>query len=385
MPERLPSNDYPLGSNEHTAYQSCLVLEGLGSSWGVVISNLEKEASEAVMFKFSPQVAARVLGYALRHSPSVEGKAHLVQEILNCNNNGELLAGLSYLYVMGMIRVFKNPKGSVLTSLSSHSSRASFRATADNIAAALAQPTVSSSKAKDLALARDNHRCIVSGIVDLVSYEEDPMRFNEAPEVTAGTTSLGHIFGQSIMDHTAGMTRAARAKVRLPPYECSIIRSQFACQMEWATTAAAVIERFAGIPILEEFNQNDIHRPENTFTIADGLHPAFDRLSFSLCPIDDDNNTYEIHTHPPNRNATYRLPNRVTLTDATNGKIPLPDRRYFQLHHACATIAHLSGAGEVVEQLFRDMEDIKVLAEDGGSNHLLSLALSSRLQALSVY
>ncbi|KAK0492420.1 hypothetical protein EDD18DRAFT_1108810, partial [Armillaria luteobubalina] len=223
MPERLPSNDYPLGSNEHTAYQSCLVLEALGSSWGVVVSNLEREASEAVMFKFSPQVAARVLGYALRHSPSVEGKAHLVQEFLDCNNNEELLAGLSYLYVMGMIRVFKNPKGSVPTSLSSHSSRASFRATAENIAAALAQPTVSSSEAKDLALARDNYRCIVSGIVDL---------------------------------------------------------------MEWAATAAAVIERFAGIPILEELNQNDIHRPENTFTIADGLHPAFDRLSFSLCPID---------------------------------------------------------------------------------------------------
>ena len=69
------------------------------------------------------------------------------------------------------------------------------------------------------------------------------------------------------------------------------------------------------------------------------------------------------------------------LTDATNGNIPLPDRRYFQLNDVCARIAHLSGAGEVVEQLFRDMEDVKVLAEDGGSNHLLSLALSSHFQA----
>ncbi|KAK0484165.1 hypothetical protein EDD18DRAFT_1084074 [Armillaria luteobubalina] len=71
--------------------------------------------------------------------------------------------------------------------------------------------------------------------------------------------------------------------------------------------------------------------------------------------------------------------------DATNGKIPLPDPRYFQLYHACVMIAHLSGAGEVVEQLFQDMEDIKVLAEDRGSNHLLSLALSSHLQSLCVY
>ncbi|KAK0207730.1 hypothetical protein IW262DRAFT_1469067 [Armillaria fumosa] len=345
MSERLPSNDYPLGSNEHTAYQSCLVLKALGSSWGVVVSNLEREASEAVMFKFSPQVAARVLGYALRHSPSVEGKAQLAQDILDCNNNGEYLAGLSYLYVMGMIRVFTNMK-----------------AMAGNIAAALAQPTISSSKAKDLALA----------------FEKDPMRFNEAPEVAAAT-SLGHIFGQSMMDHTAGMTRAAHAKVHLSPYERSIIQSQFGCQLEWAATAAAIIEWFAGIPILEELNQNDIHRPENTFTIANGLHATFNRLSFSLCPVDDDNNTHEIHTHPPNRNARYGLPDRVTLTDATNGKIPLPNHCYFRLHHACVTIAHLSGAGEVVEQLFRDMEDLKVLAEDGGSNHLLSLALSSCL------
>ncbi|KAK0479330.1 hypothetical protein IW261DRAFT_1480294 [Armillaria novae-zelandiae] len=320
MPERLPSNDYPLGSNEHAAYQSCLVLEALGSSCVV--------AYEAAMLKFIPQVVARVLGYALRHSPSVEGKAHLVQEILDCNNNGEFLAG------------FKNPKASVPTSLS---------ITTGNTAAAVAQPTISSSKAKDLALARDNYRCTVSEIVDLVK--------------VAASTSLGHIFGQSMMDHTAGVTRAARAK------------------LEWAATAAAVIERFAGIPILEELNQNDIHRPENTFTIADGLHAAFDRLSFSLCPIDeseDDNNTYEIHTHPPNRNAS-------DAHGCNQRKNPLPDHRYFQLHHACVTIAHLSGAGEVVEQLFRDMEDVKVLAEDGGSNHLLSLVLSSRLQALSVY
>ncbi|KAK0475467.1 hypothetical protein IW261DRAFT_1494405 [Armillaria novae-zelandiae] len=94
------------------------------------------------------------------------------------------------------------------------------------------------------------------------------MRFNEAPRVVAGAASLGHVFGQSMMDHTTGMKRASRAK------------------LEWAATAAAVIESFAGIPILEELNQNDIDRPENTFTIRDDLHTIFDMLSFSLFPID---------------------------------------------------------------------------------------------------
>ncbi|KAK0465796.1 hypothetical protein IW261DRAFT_1320301, partial [Armillaria novae-zelandiae] len=114
------------------------------------------------MFRFSPQVVARVLGYALIHSPTVQGKAKVAEEILGCNWNGEFLAGLSYIYVMGMIRVCmsSHPKGSVPTSLSGHSSRASFQATADNIAAGLTQPTISSSIAKDPALARDNYRCI---------------------------------------------------------------------------------------------------------------------------------------------------------------------------------------------------------------------------------
>ncbi|KAK0470968.1 hypothetical protein IW261DRAFT_1513841, partial [Armillaria novae-zelandiae] len=318
MSEHLPPTTVLLGFNEHTAYQSCLVLEALGSSWGVVVS-------EAVMFKFTSCSTESWDMHFVTLLP-LKAKAQLAREIIDCNNNGEFLAGLSYLYVMGMIR------GPVPTSLSSHSSRASFQATAGNITAALAQPTIM----------RDNYPCIVSGIVDLVGFEKDPMRFNEAPEVVAATTSLGHIFGQLMMDHKAGMTTAARVK------------------LEWAATAAAVIERFA----------------------ADGLHATFDRLSFSLCPIEDDNNTYKIHTHPPNRHATYRLPDRVTLMDATNREIPLPDRRYFQLHHACATISHLSGAGKVVEQLFPDMEDVKIFAEDRGSNHLLSLALSSRLQAL---
>ncbi|KAK0502204.1 hypothetical protein EDD18DRAFT_1346783 [Armillaria luteobubalina] len=363
-----PPDDFRQGSPEYTAYQSCRTLEALGSSWGVVVGGLTREDSQTAMFRFSPQVVARVLGYALVHSHTVQGKANVAEEILGCNQNGEFLAGLSYIYVMGMIRVCmsSHPKGSVPTSLSSHSSRASFQATADNIAAALAQPTISSSVAKDLALARDNYRCIVSGAVNFPSFRKDPMRFPEASRVNVAYTSLGHIFGQLTMDHTTGMTSAARAK------------------LAWATSAAAVIEWFSGISVVNELNGNDIHRPENTFTIADGLHTAFDQLAFSLRPIgSDDNNTYEIHTYPSGLNASFRLPDRVMLTNATNGNIPLPDRRYFQLHDACARIAHLSGAGEVVEQLFRDMEDVKVLAEDGGSNHLLSLALSSHVQAQS--
>ncbi|KAG7446601.1 uncharacterized protein BT62DRAFT_128697 [Guyanagaster necrorhizus] len=88
-------------------------------------------------------------------------------------------------------------------------------------------------------------------------------------------------------------------------------------------------------------------------------------------------NTYEIHIYPPNKDAEYGLPARVTLTDATGGQVPLPSRRYFQIHDA--KIAYLSGVGKIMEQIFQDVKDARILAEDRGS-HLLSLALLSSLQ-----
>jgi len=38
-------------------------------------------------------------------------------------------------------------------------------------------------------------------------------------------------------------------------------------------------------------------------------------------------------------------------------------------------VAHLSGAGEYIDQVFREMEEIRVLARDGTSADVLSTAL----------
>ncbi|PBK95504.1 hypothetical protein ARMGADRAFT_1164063 [Armillaria gallica] len=341
MPERLPPNPFDSFSGENAAYKSCLNLEAFGGSWS--------EFSEAaIMFKFSPEVAARVLGYALIHSPKVS----LAGDISSCNDNVEFLAGLSYLYVMGVIRTFRNPKGAIPMPQTS-------QATADNVEVLSSQLTASASNAKQLALARDNYRCILSGNVNIVNLCDDLTTINVAAGERRRNTVLAHIFGQSTADNilVGGLTGAAQRK------------------LAWAASAADVVERFADISIVKELNQNNIHKPENTFTVSPEFHGPFDELQFSLHPVGPD--TYEIHTYPSDLNAEYGLPDRVTLKDATGGKIPLPAVVYFQLHDVCAKIAHLSGAGEVVEQLFRDLEDVQVLAEDGGSHYLLSLALLS--------
>lgn len=59
----------------------------------------------------------------------------------------------------------------------------------------------------------------------------------------------------------------------------------------------------------------------------------------------------------------------------TSIKLPLPDHRYLQLHATCARIAHLSGASEYLNRVFRDMERVSVLANDGSSANVLSNAL----------
>ena len=68
------------------------------------------------------------------------------------------------------------------------------------------------------------------------------------------------------------------------------------------------------------------------------------------------------------------IPELVTLT-TTDHLLPLPDGEYLRLHAACANVAHLSGAAEYLEILYREMEETVVLASDGTSSEILSLAL----------
>jgi hypothetical protein len=69
------------------------------------------------------------------------------------------------------------------------------------------------------------------------------------------------------------------------------------------------------------------------------------------------------------------IPAQVQLTTPDPNNYPLPDPRYLAIHAACARVAHLSGAAEYIEMVFRDMEDIKVLASNGGSGDVLYHAL----------
>ena len=55
---------------------------------------------------------------------------------------------------------------------------------------------------------------------------------------------------------------------------------------------------------------------------------------------------------------------------------PLPNPKYLRIHAHCCRIAHMSGAAKYLDIIYRDMEELKVLAADGTSADVLDIAIS---------
>ena len=68
------------------------------------------------------------------------------------------------------------------------------------------------------------------------------------------------------------------------------------------------------------------------------------------------------------------LPETVTFTTQDNA--PLPDPHFLALHAACAKVAHLSGAGEYIYGVDRDIDTTPVLSKDGSSSRVLIEAMT---------
>ncbi|KAJ7271350.1 hypothetical protein B0H12DRAFT_1229005 [Mycena haematopus] len=110
----LPPNAFAASTPAYNAYNSCVDLEAM-SSWGAFVKDLDTRIGnpslEVFMFDNSPRVAGRTLGYALCFAPNDIGRDCVAREVNACHGDIERLAGLAHLYIYGLIRVFKNPKG----------------------------------------------------------------------------------------------------------------------------------------------------------------------------------------------------------------------------------------------------------------------------------
>jgi hypothetical protein len=74
-----------------------------------------------------------------------------------------------------------------------------------------------------------------------------------------------------------------------------------------------------------------------------------------------------------------QVPEKVTFTSSDPITLPTPSSELLALHAACAKVSHFSGAGEEIDELDRDLDDLRVLAADGSSSSVLAHALSNRI------
>jgi hypothetical protein len=105
-------------------------------------------------------------------------------------------------------------------------------------------------------------------------------------------------------------------------------------------------------------------------------HGEFSTIHVPLNSIDVGQgviNQYALRATSPN----ILNPLPATVTFIARGGLPLPDPRYLALHAACARVSHLSGAGEYIDTVNRDIDATLILAKDGSSAKLLAEAMSS--------
>jgi len=341
-------------------------------SWGAFVEDLDARIGhpslEAFMFKHPPEVAGRTLGYALVFAPSDAGRDCVAREVNACNGDIERLAALAHLYIFGLVRVFKNPKGPTPAITADQSPDVRFSQQTMLHKGSLKAPGEQPASLRQQLLYREKYRCALTGHIDRASSdkaEQSPELFpdlaplfaSQPPAVTGDLLydlEVAHIISQSLTDGIGGLTDAARAK------------------LDWASSASAILDRFSGIDVKQLLGGTDLHSAINGFMASNEAHALFDRLDFCLLPAMDSQDqiipdTYDILYLYRHRNS--RILPRVTFTPRVlNGKtIPPPSSVLLGLHAACARIAHMSGAADILDKFDRDIPPTAVLTQ-GVSN-----------------
>jgi len=122
---------------------------------------------------------------------------------------------------------------------------------------------------------------------------------------------------------------------------------------------------FGNSEIREELNGNNIHRLENILTMCTDDHAYFDDLKMWFEPTGTPNEYFLRVSQEEYRPSIFTPPEihrieKVTLEDTSDR--PAPSSRYLALHAACCRVAHMSGAGQYLDEIYRDFDDVAVQA-----------------------
>ncbi|CAK5281688.1 unnamed protein product, partial [Mycena citricolor] len=380
--------------------------------WPNILS-AEQAALEAAPTKSSAKynnslIGIRFLGFLLQdlwqhnqHSFGLTPYQRLIKEIASCLSiSGQIpaseeeaeaqhgqLQNLGLFYRNHLIRIFRS-NGDPIPQSSDPPSRPSMDVLRDRITKKMKTPTTPRS-ARQSALMRDGYRCMLTGQYDIHSADVYP-ELNDravADGVSMAVTQCAHIFSETAQDD--------KRKADLSAFIAIAILRMFGLQHE--------AENLVG---------SNVHRHFNILTMRSDLHNLFDRLDFWLEEVAgeaSDNQSISIQMtdvsasgrhlqycfyqrqgieNGPTSSLVRHLPDRSRrgskLQEESNQSPALPSPSLLAIRAACSRVAHLSGAAEQVDQILRDLEDRPVMAEDGGSAHLLESRLLQLSRAVSI-
>ena len=195
-------------------------------------------------------------------------------------------------------------------------------------------------------LIRDRYRCVISRRFDLGEAEkrvardgpnakddEGRLLTEESEELSA--LQVAHILPHALMSDSGQTDSKGKARQVLNMFDHGVL---------------ALID---GV---------EIDQPFNALTLDPSLHQLFGDFKAYFEPMAGArSSTYTIRQ-------TTQLPSRLfpvtrTFYDTPNRTIDLPSPRLLAIHRAIALILHLSAAGEYIDRILRDMDDLMVKSD----------------------
>ncbi|CEL52176.1 hypothetical protein RSOLAG1IB_00715 [Rhizoctonia solani AG-1 IB] len=196
------------------------------------------------------------------------------------------------------------------------------------------------SEIKQIALSRDNYRCVVSKAVEL-SYFYTPETVEWNP---------GDVWLPTYASHIIPLAKTTKSS-------------------SWQA-----LEQFAGFR-LEELYGEHISTISNIITLTYDIHVAFCRFLvwFELDKKNPKPNVYRFrkqrHTLPGPPDGT------IVRLSTTDPDLPVPQLKYILLHSALAKVLRDSDMGRWVDGMLREIERMENLASDGSNADVLASGL----------
>ncbi|PGH00713.1 hypothetical protein AJ79_08133 [Helicocarpus griseus UAMH5409] len=219
-------------------------------------------------------------------------------------------------------------------------------------------------------LIRDHNRCVVTRAFNLPEASVRLKRDRSHPKDDDGqplvlergqlaSLEIAHIIPHSIMSATMvdGQPRLSESK----------------------KTALSILNMFDP-GVLHLIEGANIDRPSNALTLTAEAHGYFGDFNLYFEAIDDGatdlKHTYKIQSSDGLISIHFNLPVTRTLILSSNHTIDPPSSKLLALRRAIAIILDLSAAGEYVDQIIRDCEELSVRSDGSMElDHIDSLSL----------